>query len=170
MWNRVLLALLSCTLVTNAATPPQRARARAVSHHRPVRHTTSTRTPATTTARSSGPGLPTGAKQTFAATAYTQHGTTSSGKITTEGRTVAADPKVLPPGSHVQVSNAGVYSGVYSVQDQGSAIKGKKIDLYIPHPQAAKQFGKKEVEVKVISKPKPADASAPPPTAPQRAQ
>ena len=91
-------------------------------------------------------------KRTFAATAYSRRGRTASGKITTAGRTVAADPKVLPPGSHIQVSNAGVYSGVYSVQDKGSAVKGRKIDLYVPQQAAARKFGRKQVQVEVLSK------------------
>jgi len=97
-------------------------------------------------------GVQTGATHTFTATAYSRHGRTASGKITTPGRTVAADPKVLPPGSKILVQNAGTYSGVYSVQDKGSAVKGRKIDLYVPHPVAARKFGRKQVQVKVLSK------------------
>ena len=97
----------------------------------------------------------TGEKQTYSATAYCQRGRTASGTVTTAGKTVAADPRVLPLGSTIEVSNAGAYSGVYSVQDQGSAVKGRTIDLYIPHLAAARQFGRRQVLVKLLSRGEP---------------
>ena len=57
--------------------------------------------------------------QTFTATAYSAEGQTASGAITREGRTVAADPSVLPAGTRIEVADAGAYSGSYIVQDTG---------------------------------------------------
>jgi 3D (Asp-Asp-Asp) domain-containing protein len=52
---------------------------------------------------------------------------TSSGAVPQKGRTVAADPKVLPPGTEIRIEGL---SGIFKVEDTGGAIKGKKIDLY----------------------------------------
>jgi 3D (Asp-Asp-Asp) domain-containing protein len=88
--------------------------------------------------------------QTFTATAYSVEGTTASGKPTVEGRTVAADPTILPKGTRIEVRGAGPYSGAYVVQDTGPAIKGREIDIFIDAPAEAKRFGRKQVKVRVI--------------------
>ena len=92
---------------------------------------------------------PTPSLQTFTATAYTIEGRTASGSHTRQG-IVAADPKILPIGSRIRVSDAGQYSGVYTVADTGRAIHGREIDIYIPNNAAAKKFGKKTVKVEVL--------------------
>ena len=82
------------------------------------------------------------------ATAYCQHGTTKSG---TRARTgiVAADPAVLPVGTVLQLLDS-AYSGVYTVMDTGSAVKGQHIDIFIPNCAAAEEFGERSVRVRVI--------------------
>jgi 3D (Asp-Asp-Asp) domain-containing protein len=84
------------------------------------------------------------------ATAYSLDGLTKSGEPTVEGRTVAADPKVLPIGTVVRVRNAGPYSGVYVVTDTGRAIKGNEIDIHIDNAAEAKKFGERMVSVEVL--------------------
>jgi 3D (Asp-Asp-Asp) domain-containing protein len=91
--------------------------------------------------------------QRFTATAYTAEGKTASGKQTREGRTVAADPAVLPLGTRIEVKDAGPYSGIYIVQDSGRKINGREIDIYIEDNIEATQFGKKPVRVRVLPKP-----------------
>jgi 3D (Asp-Asp-Asp) domain-containing protein len=91
-------------------------------------------------------------KRSFQATAYSKKGKTQTGTHTGKG-VVAADPRVLPKGSTVEVKGAGPYSGRYKVADTGSAVKGRKIDIYEPDPEKAKQFGRKKVEVKVVKPP-----------------
>ena len=91
--------------------------------------------------------------QKFTATAYSAEGQTASGKQTREGRTIAADPAVLPIGTRIEVRDAGPYSGQYVVQDSGRKIGGREIDIFIDNPAEAKKFGKKPVRVRVISKP-----------------
>ena len=86
----------------------------------------------------------------FTATAYSVAGETASGKQTRAGRTVAADPDVLPLGTHIEVRGAGAYSGTYIVQDVGRKIAGRKIDIFIDAPVAAKKFGRKQVRVRVL--------------------
>lgn len=85
------------------------------------------------------------------ATAYTGHKLTASGTVPHRG-IVAADPRVLPPGSKVQVKGAGRYSGVYKVRDTGGAIHGRRIDIYTPSRAAARRFGKRAVKVKVLKR------------------
>lgn len=92
---------------------------------------------------------PTPSLQTFTATAYTIEGKTASGGHTHAG-IVAADPRVLPIGSRIRVSDAGRYSGVYTVTDTGRAIRGHDIDIYIANNAEAKKFGKKTVKVEVL--------------------
>lgn len=86
----------------------------------------------------------------FVATAYSTEGETASQTTTQPGRTVAADPDVLPIGTIIDVRNAGSYSGQYVVQDTGDKIVGRKIDIFIPTRAAAKEFGKKSVRVRIV--------------------
>lgn len=63
--------------------------------------------------------------------------------------TIAADPKVLPLGSILYIPGYGY--GI--VADTGSAIKGRKIDLYFSTTkQVYKEWGKKTVTVQVIKR------------------
>lgn len=63
--------------------------------------------------------------------------------------TIAADPKVLPLGSILYIPGYGY--GV--VADTGSAIKGRKIDLYFATTkQVYKEWGKKAVVVQLIKR------------------
>jgi 3D (Asp-Asp-Asp) domain-containing protein len=86
---------------------------------------------------------------TFVATAYSLHGKTASGTVTRPG-VVAADPRVLPLGSQIRVRGAGAYSGTYTVADTGSAIGGRRIDVYIPNHAAARRFGRRTVRVELV--------------------
>jgi len=85
----------------------------------------------------------------FVATAYSLHGRTASGSMTRPG-IVAADPNVLPLGSQIRVSDAGAYSGTYTVADTGGAIGGRRIDVYIPNHAEARRFGRRTVRVQVL--------------------
>ena len=84
----------------------------------------------------------------FEATAYCDFGLTYSGVLVHRG-IVAADPRVLPIGSVIEVS-AGDYSGVYTVMDTGGVVKGEIIDIYMPDYEEAIQFGRQSVGVRVI--------------------
>ena len=64
---------------------------------------------------------------------------------------VAADPRVLPIGSVIEVS-AGDYSGIYTVMDTGGVIKGEIIDIFMPDYEEAVQFGRQKVKIKIIRK------------------
>lgn len=74
---------------------------------------------------------------TFICTAYcTEHyahicgtgdGITATGTEATPGRTIAADWDVLPPGSVVYIVDV----GVRTVEDKGSAVQGKQLDIAV---------------------------------------
>ena len=59
---------------------------------------------------------------------------------------IAADPRVLKLGSKVYV-DAGPWSGTYMVSDTGGAIKGKRIDIWVPGCSEARKFGRRTVQV-----------------------
>lgn len=84
----------------------------------------------------------------FVATAYSDYGITSSGVLAATG-IIAADPKVLPIGSIIEI-DAGNYSGIYTVMDTGSAVKGERIDIFIPSYEEALLFGTRKVAVKIL--------------------
>ena len=86
-----------------------------------------------------------GAGGAFSATAYCLSGKTAMGHGVRRG-IIAADPRVLKLGSRVYV-NAGAWSGSYLVSDTGGAIKGKKIDIWVPGCSEARKFGRRSVQI-----------------------
>lgn len=88
----------------------------------------------------------------FTATAYCLKGRTASGSGVRRG-IVAADPRVLPLGTRISL-NAGSYSGSYVVADTGGAVKGKKLDIWVPSCSEARRFGRRSVKVSVASRKK----------------
>ncbi|MFJ7828450.1 ubiquitin-like domain-containing protein [Psychrobacillus sp. NPDC096623] len=99
---------------------------------------------------------PTGGKEFYVtATAYTAYcngcsGVTATGidlKSNPNLKVIAVDPSVIPLGSKVWVEGYG-----YAVAgDTGGAIKGNKIDLFVPSKSQAYDFGRKKVRVKVLN-------------------
>ncbi len=86
--------------------------------------------------------------RSFRATAYCLQGRTATGGGVRRG-IVAADPRVLPLGTRIQVS-AGSYSGTYTVADTGGAIRGKILDIWVPSCSEAVRFGRKTISVSVV--------------------
>lgn len=89
----------------------------------------------------------------FVAFAYTSRGKTAEGKLPVAGKTIAADPAVLPLGSRVRISGAGPWSGEYRVGDVGANIKGRKVDIFVSGKSEAVVFGRREVTIAVIELP-----------------
>lgn len=115
--------------------------------------------------------------QTFTATAYdlsvqscgkpighpqygiTKSGVNIAGKTREQAMSIAVDPNVIPLGSQVKITFPEPYThfnGVYTANDTGGGIKGKKIDIFMgdfesnnPH-QSVWDFGVREVEVQVL--------------------
>jgi 3D (Asp-Asp-Asp) domain-containing protein len=83
----------------------------------------------------------------FEATAYCYTGhKTATGTIPEEGRTVAADPNILPYGTEISINGR---SG-YIVEDCGGAIKGNRLDIYMNSRGQALYWGRQTVEVEVV--------------------
>ena len=89
------------------------------------------------------------APQAYIATAYTLPGRTASGLRVAKG-IIAADPRVLPLGTRVRLE-AGPYSGEYLVADTGSAVRGRKIDVWVPSYREACRFGRRQIKLSVLS-------------------
>lgn len=87
----------------------------------------------------------------YVATAYSLRGKTASGRMVGRGL-IAADPSVLPLGSRVRLEHPG-YSGEYVVADTGGAIRGRRIDIWIPSTGEAMRFGRRTVKLTVLSYP-----------------
>ncbi|MDR7002159.1 LysM peptidoglycan-binding domain-containing protein [Neobacillus niacini] len=92
---------------------------------------------------------------TVKATAYTAYcegcsGTTATGiniKANPDKKVIAVDPSVIPLGSKVYVEGYGeAIAG-----DTGGAIKGNRIDVFIPSEQNAVNFGVKQLKVKILN-------------------
>ena len=100
---------------------------------------------------------PANASQTFTmvATAYTADCTGCSG-ITANGtnlranpnlKVISVDPRVIPLGTRVWVEGYGEAIAA----DTGGAIKGNKIDVFIPSQKGALDWGSRTVTVKILN-------------------
>ena len=87
---------------------------------------------------------------TSVATAYAIEGTTATGDEARVG-IVAVDPSVIPLGSKIRVAGAGRYSGTYWALDTGRNIVGNRIDIYMDSREEAKEFGRRRVEVAILT-------------------
>jgi 3D (Asp-Asp-Asp) domain-containing protein len=101
----------------------------------------------------------TAATQLFTATAYSLRGRTASGRFVTRGL-IAADRRLLPLGTRVRLE-AGTYSGEYLVADRGGAVRGRKIDIWVPSTSEAMRFGRRPVKLTILQ---PDTARQTPPT------
>ena len=72
-------------------------------------------------------------------------GITATNTHAKSGRTIAVDPSLIPYGTKVMINGH-----VYTAEDTGSAIKGRKIDIYMDTHEEAKQFGVKQAEVFLV--------------------
>ncbi|HEV7890145.1 MAG TPA: 3D domain-containing protein [Pyrinomonadaceae bacterium] len=106
-----------------------------------------------------GPIYPSSEEQTltasfqFTATAYSLHGRTASGRLVTRGL-IAADRRVLPIGTRVRIE-AGSYTGEYVVADTGGAVRGRKIDIWVPNTCEAMRFGRRPIKLTVLTRTRP---------------
>ena len=89
-------------------------------------------------------------KGSFIATAYCLRGRTAMGHAVRSGL-IAADPRVLPLGSRINLG-AGNYSGAYLVSDTGGSIKGRRLDIWMASCAEAKRFGRRTVTVSSLGR------------------
>ena len=95
-----------------------------------------------------------GKELTVTATAYTAEckgciGITKTGVNLNENpdaKVIAVDPSVIPLGSKVHVEGY----GYATAEDIGGAIKGNRIDVFIPEQDDAIEWGRKNVKVTII--------------------
>ena len=91
---------------------------------------------------------------TVEATAYTANCTGCSGitktgvnlKSNPNAKVIAVDPSVIPLGSKVHVEGY----GYATAEDIGGAIKGNRIDVFIPTQSGALKWGRKQVKVTIL--------------------
>ena len=103
-----------------------------------------------------------GARVNFTGTAYCKGQITASGTGVRSG-IAAADPKLLPVGSVVEVdSSDSRYSGIYTILDTGPAVKGAIIDIYMWSCHEALRFGRRPLRLTVLRLGWSPDKSAPP--------
>ena len=74
------------------------------------------------------------------------YGITRSGAVVEEGRTIAADWTVLEPGTKVYIDGI----GERVVEDTGSAIVDKRIDVYVEDVEVARQLGRHKADVYIV--------------------
>ena len=84
----------------------------------------------------------------FTATAYCLKGRTATGGGVRRG-IIAADPRVLRLGSNIFLG-AGSYSGQYKVTDTGGAVRGRRIDIWVPSCAEARRFGRRTVQISMV--------------------
>lgn len=92
---------------------------------------------------------------TVSATAYTADcqgcsGVTATGvdlKANPNAKVISVDPSVIPLGTKVYVEGYGYATAA----DTGSAIKGNRVDLFIPNQQDALNWGVKNVNLKILN-------------------
>ncbi|WP_156290146.1 3D domain-containing protein [Oceanobacillus salinisoli] len=97
---------------------------------------------------------PEGKTMTVTATAYTAScegcsGVTYTGVDLNENpnaKVIAVDPNVIPLGSEVYIEGYGYATAA----DIGSAIKGNKIDVFIPSLNEAKAWGNRKVDITIV--------------------
>jgi len=101
----------------------------------------------------------TGEETEVTITAYCLRGTTRRDNPVRPG-IVAADPRVFPLGSRVELWVGKRYLGRFLVDDTGAAIKGKKLDVWTPACREARRFGRRKGKAMLVAR----DAEpAPPP-------
>ncbi|GAK41963.1 hypothetical protein TCA2_4455 [Paenibacillus sp. TCA20] len=81
------------------------------------------------------------------------YGVTFSGRKVEAGVTIAVDPRLIPIGSWVEVMYPDGRVEKRRADDTGGAIKGHKIDIYVPDASDRTRYGKHEVKVRIISTP-----------------
>ncbi len=104
-----------------------------------------------TSVTTTGPTLP------YVATAYCLRGRMANGRPVAKGF-IAADRRVLPIGTRVRLE-AGAYSGEYVVADTGGAVRGRRIDIWVPNTGEAMRFGRRAVKLTVLTHVRPRTAT-----------
>lgn len=87
-----------------------------------------------------------GTSMSIEATAYAGDTITSTG-TTPKWGTIAVDPTVIPYGTKVYIPK---FDMVFTAEDCGSAIKGKRIDIFMNSEAECVKFGRQNMEIKIL--------------------
>ena len=87
-----------------------------------------------------------GTSMSIEATAYAGDTITSTG-TTPKWGTIAVDPTVIPYGTKVYIPK---FDRVFTAEDCGSAIKGKRIDIFMNSEAECVKFGRQNMEIKIL--------------------
>lgn len=85
-------------------------------------------------------------------TAYCLSGTTRRGRYVRSG-IVAADPKYFPLSRYIEVYVGEEYYGRFLVDDTGLAIKGPRLDVWMPTCREARIFGRVKGTAVLVPRP-----------------
>lgn len=77
---------------------------------------------------------------------HPEYGITATGTEVTPGQTIASDWSILPPGTKVYIEGI----GERIVEDSGSGVNGKHIDVYIPNVDEAYARGVSYAKVYIL--------------------
>ena len=83
---------------------------------------------------------------TVNASAYSGHTITATGTVPKWG-TIAVDPSVIPYGTKVYIP---MFDKIFIAEDCGGAIKGNKIDIFMNSAEETKNFGRRNIEIKIL--------------------
>jgi 3D (Asp-Asp-Asp) domain-containing protein len=86
-----------------------------------------------------------GAESTGKTPSHPAYGITASGARVKEGVTIACPPE-LPFGTIIEINGV----GKRICEDRGSAIKGRKLDLYITSLSEALRFGRQHLKIRIV--------------------
>ena len=87
-----------------------------------------------------------GPESTGKSPGHPAYGITRSGATVKEGQTIATDWDVLPAGTKVYIDGV----GERIVEDTGSAIVDKCIDVYVEDVEIARQLGRHKADVWIV--------------------
>jgi resuscitation-promoting factor RpfB len=73
---------------------------------------------------------------------------TASG-VRTHWGTVAADWRLYPPGTHMQIE--GFPDDIFTVEDTGGGVRGNIVDIWFPELATATAFGTRSLRVTVLA-------------------
>jgi 3D (Asp-Asp-Asp) domain-containing protein len=76
-------------------------------------------------------------------------GTMTATGVRTHWGTVAADWRLYPPGTRLQIE--GFPDDVFTVEDTGGGVRGNIVDIWFPELSTAVAFGTKSLRVTVIT-------------------
>ena len=76
-------------------------------------------------------------------------GTMTASGVRTHWGTVAADWRLYPPGTRIQIE--GFPDDIFTVEDSGGGVRGNIVDIWFPELATAAAFGTKSLRVTILA-------------------